>query len=520
MAIKYIEYEDLPEGVKKKLLEQGKDITATEVFKSAAENLLPSALQFGEDLVQPFIHPIQTAKSLKDLGLGVFQLFVPGEQPEEKVAKAVGQYFADRYGGIDNIKNTFAQDPVGFLADATIILSGGGAAIAKTGKITKVSSLEKIGDAAKNISQKFDPALVPLKAIRTTGNVAKTVSGVVTGVGDAPVDVAFKSGQKSISLSPEKRMAAAKFKQSMKTPPDATSLVFDASNALRVLEKNKIDDYMQDKAGLNASSIPIDADDILKALEKTEKTFTENGVLVLSDSAKTALNRIKKDVDDFVKNPDMHNVSGADILKRLTRKRYNNKLDADDSSAVVATAANDIRDVILKASPEYGVIMDAFEKASIVQDEIQKSLSLGPRAAVDTTIKKLQNSLREQPGFGTKQDSLKKLNEVSDTFLMERLAGSNLSGFTPKGLQQVSQPISFVAALTAGPSKVLPILLAQTPRLVGEGAYRAGQFSPLVTGPLQAAPYLRAFEATQKEEDPRQRILNMISPTISESLQQ
>ena len=520
MAIRDIEFEDLPESYKNKLLEQGKDLTATEVFKSAAENLLPSALQFGEDLVQPFIHPIQTAKSLKDLGLGVFQLFVPGEQPEEKVAKAVGQYFADRYGGIDNIKNTFAQDPVGFLADATIVLSGGAGVIAKTGKITKVSSLEKIGDAAKNISQKFDPALVPLKAIRTTGNVAKAVSGVLTGVSDVPIDVAFKSGQKSISLSPEKRMAAKKFKESMKTPEDPTALVLDAKNALRVLEKNKIDDYMQGKAGINASTIPIEADDILKALEKTEKTFTENGVLVLSDSAKTVLNRVKKDVDDFVKNPDMHNVSGADILKRLTRKRYNNKLDADDSSAVVAEAANQIRDVILKTSPEYGVVMDAFEKASIVQDEITKSLSLSRKAAADTTIKKLQNSLREQPGYGTKQDSLKKLNEVSDTFLMEKLAGTTLSGYSPRGLQQITQPISFMAATTAGLTNIGGLLLAQTPRIVGEAAYRAGQFSPLVTGPLQAAPYLRAFEATQKEEDPRERILNMISPTISESLQQ
>ena len=88
---------------------------------SAAKNLGPSAAQFGKDIVQPFIHPIQTVKDLGALGQGIYGLFIPGEQANEDVARAVGEYFADRYGGIDNIKRTFASDPVGFIADATVI---------------------------------------------------------------------------------------------------------------------------------------------------------------------------------------------------------------------------------------------------------------------------------------------------------------------------------------------------------------------------------------------------------------
>ena len=54
-------------------------------------------------------------------------------------ADAVGQFFKDRYGAMENIKHTLATDPVGSLADAATVLSGGelaGARAAFTGAIS------------------------------------------------------------------------------------------------------------------------------------------------------------------------------------------------------------------------------------------------------------------------------------------------------------------------------------------------------------------------------------------------
>ena len=73
-----------------------------EYWKQTASNIPGSVAQLGRDIVYPIAHPIETAKSLLDLGSGVIQLAVPGEQPNEAVAKAVGEYFADRYGSRDS----------------------------------------------------------------------------------------------------------------------------------------------------------------------------------------------------------------------------------------------------------------------------------------------------------------------------------------------------------------------------------------------------------------------------------
>jgi len=50
-----------------------------------------------------------------------------GISPEEAPAwEATKQFFANRYGGEEELKNTIATDPVGFLTDISTVLTGGG----------------------------------------------------------------------------------------------------------------------------------------------------------------------------------------------------------------------------------------------------------------------------------------------------------------------------------------------------------------------------------------------------------
>ena len=60
------------------------------VFFQAITNIPSSAKQFGNDIIQPFIHPVRTAKSLKDLGSSVINLIRPGEHGNEQQAKEEG----------------------------------------------------------------------------------------------------------------------------------------------------------------------------------------------------------------------------------------------------------------------------------------------------------------------------------------------------------------------------------------------------------------------------------------------
>ena len=511
MPIELIDPKDLPTSIKSKLEKSGEELSAKDVLFSAAENLGPSAVQFTKDIVQPFIHPIQTVKDLATLGQGVYELFVPGEQANEEVARAVGQYFADRYGGIDNIKKTFATDPVGFIADATIIFSGGGSLISKTGKIAKSENLVKAGNAAKNIAQTLDPALLPLKAIRTTGYGTKKILGITSGASDLPIEVGFKAGKSSLSLDPRKRQQAQAFRKGMSGTEDAEILVQDARSALAEIDRQKKSAYRSGMSSLASGESKIDFSKVDKAIKDLEKSFSLEGELILSDSGLNALKNIKNDVARFKENPNLHTVYGLDALKRLIGKRYNNRVDANDVSALVAQAGSSIRKIIADESPEYLKIMDEFSKSEIARKEIENALSLGRRKAVDTAARKLQSAVREIPGDGTRLQALEDIAKVSGSNLIERLSGQALSRYTPKGLQQISQPISFMAAMSAEKPQLLGLLAAQTPRLVGEAAYRGGQFSALGSPLMQSLPYTRLFEATQQEEDPMQQLLRSLN---------
>ncbi len=74
------------------------------VFLQAISNLDESGVQLVKDIITPFLSPVQTAKDLKSLGSSVINLIVPGEQGNEQLAREVGKFFKDRYGGLENIK--------------------------------------------------------------------------------------------------------------------------------------------------------------------------------------------------------------------------------------------------------------------------------------------------------------------------------------------------------------------------------------------------------------------------------
>ena len=94
-------------------------------FVQAMQNVPSSAYQLVNDIITPILSPIQTAKDLTALGSSVISLIRPEEQGNEQLAKEVGAFFKERYGGIENIKKTFATDPMGMLSDVSIIFSGG-----------------------------------------------------------------------------------------------------------------------------------------------------------------------------------------------------------------------------------------------------------------------------------------------------------------------------------------------------------------------------------------------------------
>ena len=79
----------------------------------ALSNLGSSGAQFADDIWNMVTSPIETGKALYNLAAGAAQKLIPdswtdGPMGKEKYADALGQFFAERYGGEDEIKTTLA----------------------------------------------------------------------------------------------------------------------------------------------------------------------------------------------------------------------------------------------------------------------------------------------------------------------------------------------------------------------------------------------------------------------------
>lgn len=122
--------------------------------------------------------------------------------PGEEMASAVGKFYADRYGGAQNILKTIQEDPVGFLADVATVFTAGGAALKGASKVAQIGSkavsttgiaakAAKAGQAAMKIGTKIDPIL-------GTARVAKAGVKGIAGMGQFMASQAIGVSSKSL----------------------------------------------------------------------------------------------------------------------------------------------------------------------------------------------------------------------------------------------------------------------------------------------------------------------------------
>jgi hypothetical protein len=152
--------------------------TAAEVPVEAVKNLPASASQFVGGLVQAITSPVQTVMGLFDAAAGGLRNALPenvvrvidqfdtnpqATQRAVQTANAVGGMYKDRYGSLDSIKRTVAEDPVGAAADLSTLLTGGGAAASKVGATQTGAALSRAGGAI-NPMRPFAPLIeIPVR---------------------------------------------------------------------------------------------------------------------------------------------------------------------------------------------------------------------------------------------------------------------------------------------------------------------------------------------------------------------
>lgn len=151
----------------------------------ALVNAPESALNFAQSLVQPILHPIETAKGLANIGMGVTQHAlnllperVTKDLPkmDTAAADAVGKYFVDRYGSEDGLKEAMSTDPIGVASDFALLLTGGGAAL------KAVSTTGKAGELVSAAGRAVDPLTYGGKAVQSTAKAVAKAAPNAPGV--------------------------------------------------------------------------------------------------------------------------------------------------------------------------------------------------------------------------------------------------------------------------------------------------------------------------------------------------
>lgn len=442
-----------------------------EMLSQASNNFGSSARQFAADTAQPFLHPIETADSLLSLGKGIVQLAIPGEQEDEKTAKAVGAFFVDRYGSVEAAKRTFATDPVGFFGDVSMVLASGGAGLA-------AKTAGRANTIAQNV-QRVGEVIDPINA------VTKTASGIGRGASVAvPATVGLLSGTSGQSLQDafqagreggERQQA---FSENMRGAVDPADVVEDARGAFAQMKEDTRTEYANNKEALDLQRRHIDFFPIRQQMDELADTFDYKGFSELPEEDAAVLARVLAQVKKFESNESVHDAYGLDVLKRNIDNLYPKDLNPGVDAKIVGKARDIVKRAIVEQVPEYEALMRPYEQARKLETEMQQALSLGRTAAADTALRKLQSVMRDNvnANFGSRLRLVEKLEKAGDALLLPKLAGQDLQPMAPKGIARVAAGTNVLSQATelANPS-TLALMPLTSPRLMGEAAMAGGQ---------------------------------------------
>jgi len=131
-----------------------------------AKNIPGSAWREVKGVASALRHPIQTAKTAGQLGLGILSKAIPGFEANEELADAVGRQFLKEYGGgskeeiLNNITKTMTEDPVKVFGDIMAVVSMAGGAAKMTGKVGKLKGLASAGQKLQKAADVLDPLAI------------------------------------------------------------------------------------------------------------------------------------------------------------------------------------------------------------------------------------------------------------------------------------------------------------------------------------------------------------------------
>jgi hypothetical protein len=309
--------------------------------------------------------------------------------------------------------------------------------------------------------------------VKAGGTLASEVLGNFSGVGSQ----AYKTAYNAAVEGGDKLKALA---ANLRKQAPMENVVDDALLGLNNMGKNLQNQYRSGMVNVKNDKTVLDFDGIDKALNDAQNLGVFKGK-VTNQSIVDEVAKVKTIINDWKsQNPkDFHTPEGMDELKKTIGIELE-KIPFEQKTLRKAVGGiySSVRDEIKKQAPVYDDVMKNYSEGLDYASELKKSLSLGNKASVDTSLRKLQSVMRNDvnTNYGNRVNYAEMLEEASGKPIMAQLAGQSLSTLTPRGLQKLLPSITGAGAYALNPM-LLAALPAQSPRLMGEATILAGKAS-------------------------------------------
>lgn len=462
-----------------------------------AKQTIPSAGRVLGDFYQVLRHPIRTVGAVWTLGRGLVELALPGEQPNEEMAREVGRYFMDKYGSVEAIQQSFRESPTEVAADLAMLVGGGAGLLAKTGG--KVGS---IAQRVSKVAQKADIANLGVAGARrvaqavpglpsAAGKAAAQVAGVLPGTGDIGIRAGVRVGREVAETG--SRTGVDDFLRAMKSEAGGivdAEITQKALDALTEMRKNKNASYQIDMGNFRLSEIDVNTQLVFDKLDELEKATGTSAGRIPNPDFSVQLQRIqkmRKIADDFITQKGGVKASDMDELKKMFGDLWQNpgeKTGSHRANQAVQDMQDVVRDIVIEQVPDYADTMAAYSSIDDLIKSLEKNLSMTRNATEQQTLRRLLGALRD--GVNTNMGgAIRQVEKLGDPSLMPLLAGTQFRNVVPTGMARYFRPgTALGAGGVAGLFTGSPLIgagaagltaLAGSPRVVGKGSVLAGQ---------------------------------------------
>jgi hypothetical protein len=335
---------------------------------------------------------------------------------------------------------------------------------------------------------------------REVGNAAAGVLGTTTGTGKRFIKQAFNPGDE------------AKFTAALRGGElGGHQIVSDVKDALNTWEDQEGDKYRDRLAAISRSTVPIaDAPQILDSAmtKKLKDGFRAKTIPAHLDAQGNVVPKaldlegstlppneygVVQQIVDMVDNWRDLTPLGLDTLKKKIGAHYRN---TQNISPFIAEARDAVSDLLKDRVPGYEEMTADYEKAIRFNGDASLTLSLGTKPAIDTTLRKLMSTQKDN--FPFRSEIISQLEAATGKKLQSGVAGYGLSSLTPTG--GMGKLTASGGGVIAGVSHALtPSAIAMfglaSPRVVGEVVRMLGLSRRAVRDVAGNLPKVRQYAA-------------------------